>query len=96
MGPVLGFIPRSVWPTKPVLAAGYEVLQEYYGMPASVHSSVAVTPYGDLYRRGGVAVVIAGMLVLACSSPRSTLEMAGHRETVPDSSSSRCSSSLRS
>lgn len=64
LGPVLGFIPRSVWPTKPVLAAGYEVLQEYYGMPASVYSSVAVTPYGDLYRRGGVHVVIAGMLVL--------------------------------
>jgi hypothetical protein len=63
-GPVLGFVPRSVWPGKPVLDAGYEVNKEYYEVPGSVHSSAAVTPYGDLYRHGGVWVVIVGMAIL--------------------------------
>ena len=63
-GPLLGFVPRSLWPGKPILDAGYQVNQEYYGMPASVYSSAAVTPYGDLYRRGGFGVVIIGMAIL--------------------------------
>jgi hypothetical protein len=63
-GPVLGFVPRSVWPGKPVLDAGYEVNKEYYEVPGSVHSSAAVTSYGDLYRHGGVWVVIVGMAIL--------------------------------
>lgn len=63
-GPLLGFIPRSIWPGKPVLDAGYQTNVEYYGAAASVHSSAAVTPYGDLYRRGGIVVTIVGMAVL--------------------------------
>ena len=63
-GPFLGFVPRSVWPGKPVLDAGYQVNQQYYAMPASVYSSAAVTPYGDLYRHGGVGIVVIGMAIL--------------------------------
>jgi len=63
-GPILGLIPRSIWPGKPVLDAGYQTNTEYYGAAASIHSSAAVTPYGDLYRRGGIVVVIVGMAVL--------------------------------
>jgi hypothetical protein len=63
-GPVLGFIPRSVWRNKPVLDAGYQVNQQYYRAPSSIHSSAAVTPYGDLFRRGGVGIVILGMAIL--------------------------------
>lgn len=63
-GPVLGFVPRSLWPGKPVLDAGYRANIAYYGAPPSVYSSVALTPYGDLYRHGGLVVVIVGMAVL--------------------------------
>ncbi|MBC7632931.1 hypothetical protein [Aeromicrobium sp.] len=63
-GPVLGFIPRSLWPEKPVLDAGYQANIVYYHAPPSVYSSAALTPYGDLYRHGGVMVVIVGMLLL--------------------------------
>lgn len=63
-GPILGFMPRSFWPDKPVLDAGYQVSQQYYEMPANVYSSAAVTPYGDLYRHGGVGIVILGMAIL--------------------------------
>lgn len=63
-GPVLGFVPRSIWPGKPVLDAGYQANIEYYGTPPSVHSSAALTPYGDLYRHGGIIVVICGMALL--------------------------------
>ncbi|MGO4340878.1 hypothetical protein [Pedococcus sp. 2YAF34] len=63
-GPLLGVIPRSLWPGKPVLDAGYQVNQIYYHMPASIYSSAAVTPYGDLYRHGGLGVVFVGMLLM--------------------------------
>lgn len=64
VGPFLGFVPRSVWPDKPVLDAGYQVNHQYYEMPAKIYSSASVTPYGDLYRFGGVVIVIIGMVIL--------------------------------
>lgn len=63
-GPVLGFVPRSLWPGKPVLDAGYQANIAYYGAAPSIYSSAAVTPYGDLYRHGGLVVVILGMAAL--------------------------------
>jgi len=63
VGPVLGFIPRSLWPGKPVLDAGYQINQIYYHSPPSSYSSAAPTPYGDLFRHGGIPVVTAGMLL---------------------------------
>jgi hypothetical protein len=57
-------IPRALWPGKPVNASGYQFSQEYYETPSQIYSSPAITPWGDLYRHGGWAPVIAGMLVL--------------------------------
>ena len=62
--PLLGLVPRSVWPEKPVLDAGYQMSSVYYGLPSSVHTSSALTPYGDLWRHGGLPVVILGMAAL--------------------------------
>lgn len=62
--PVLGIVPRSIWKNKPVLDASTQMSQIYYEIPASVHTSSAMTPYGDLWRRGGLGVVAVGMLVL--------------------------------
>jgi hypothetical protein len=64
--PIAEIVPRAVWPSKPIIAAGYQVSQQYYGLPSSVINSSAVTPVGDLYRHGGWIPVIVGMFLLGC------------------------------
>ena len=59
--PLLGFIPRFIWPDKPVLDVGYRFSQEYFGVPPTIYSSAAIPPAGDLYRHGGLLVVAVGM-----------------------------------
>jgi hypothetical protein len=65
-GPLADLVPRALWPGKPILEPGYLFSQEYYGAPATVLSSAAVTPVGDLWRHGGWIPVIAGMFALGC------------------------------
>jgi hypothetical protein len=64
--PIATLVPRAVWPGKPILDPSYEFSQTYYELPATVYTSSAITPVGDLYRHGGWIPVIAGMFVLGC------------------------------
>ena len=64
--PLITLIPRAIWPGKPILDTGYEFNQTYYEAPATVYSSSAITPIGDLYRHGGWIPVIMGMFLLGC------------------------------
>lgn len=64
--PAEGIVPRAIWPGKPIMVMGYQVSQEYYGLPSTVLTSSAITPIGDLYWHGGWVPVIAGMFVLGC------------------------------
>lgn len=66
--PVIGLVPRFVWPEKPVFDVGYRFNQEYYGAAHNMYSSAAVTPQADLYRRGGLLVVVGGMLLLGMAA----------------------------
>jgi hypothetical protein len=59
-----GLIPRALWPGKPILTAGYQFSQQYYGTPQSEVSAAAVTPMADLYRYGGWVPLLTGMLML--------------------------------
>jgi hypothetical protein len=61
--PVLGMIPRALWPGKPILATGYQFSQTFYELPASVYTSSADTMVGGLYWFGGWASVIVGMML---------------------------------
>lgn len=61
--PVVGVIPRAIWPDKPVLTTGYQFSQDYFGLPPDSYSSSAITPAGDLYRHGGWPVLVAGMVL---------------------------------
>jgi hypothetical protein len=62
--PLVDLIPRALWPGKPVLDAGNEFSQQYYGLGPGTYSSI--TPVGDLYRHGGWTPVVVGMLLLGC------------------------------
>lgn len=66
ISPVVGLIPRILWPGKPILAPGYQVSQEYYQMPAKIYTSSDVTPEGDLYRHGGWFPLTLGMFLVGC------------------------------
>ena len=57
---------RALWPGKPILDLGYEFSQTYYELPATVYTSSAITPVGDLYRHGGWIRVTAGMFLFGC------------------------------
>jgi hypothetical protein len=62
--PVAALIPRAIWPTKPILASGYQFTQSYYQLPSTVYTSSSITPVGDLYRHGGWIPVMVGMFLL--------------------------------
>ncbi len=64
VAPVMGLVPRAIWPEKPIFATGYEFSQEYYGIPPTTYTSTAITGLGDLYRHGGLWTVAVGMVVL--------------------------------
>lgn len=64
--PLTGFVPRAVWPGKPIQLPMYQVSQEYYEQPATVYTAASITPVGDLYRYGGWIPVIVGMFLLGC------------------------------
>jgi hypothetical protein len=62
--PLAALVPRALWPSKPVLATGYQFAQQYLGLPPGTYTSATITPEGDLYRHGGWVPVIAGMFLL--------------------------------
>ena len=66
--PLVGLLPRAIWPGKPVIASGYDFSQEYYGLPSNAYTSSAVTQQGDLYRHGGVAVLLIGTLMIGMTT----------------------------
>ncbi len=37
-GPVADLIPRVIWPGKPIVAAGYLISQEYYGLSSNAYT----------------------------------------------------------
>jgi hypothetical protein len=67
-GPIVNLVPRALWPGKPILDSGYQFSQIYYDLPASLYTSSAITPVGDLYRHGGWIPVIVGMFLLGCGT----------------------------
>lgn len=58
---VSGFVPRAIWPTKPVRIEGLIFYHEYYG--GSTYSSSALTIPGSLFMYGGPVVLLIGMLI---------------------------------
>ncbi len=59
------FIPRSLWPNKPIFNYGEQISTTVYGLPASYHTSSTITWLGDLYLNGGLVFVLLSGLALA-------------------------------
>ena len=64
--PVTGFVPRLVWPDKPVRLSGYEFYRIYY--EGTSYSSSAITLQGSLYLYGGLWVLLVGMLIVGLAT----------------------------
>lgn len=62
--PLIGAIPRAIWPNKPIDTTGYTFSQEYYGHGSTLYTSAATTAPGDLYRHGGWLTLVIGMALL--------------------------------
>lgn len=60
--PITGFVPRLLWPDKPVQLSGLEFYRNYYG--GLSFSSSAITPQGSLYLYGGAWVLLGGMFLI--------------------------------
>ena len=57
-------VPRFIWKNKPVYVDGLDFARQYFRQSDAVFNSLTPTVVGDLYRRGGPAVVVLGMLTL--------------------------------
>jgi hypothetical protein len=62
--PAIDWIPRLVWPSKPILSTGQEFSEMYYDVPPTLLTASAVTVPGDLLIHGGVVPLGVGMLLL--------------------------------
>jgi hypothetical protein len=60
--PIIGVVPRLLWPDKPVRLSANEFYQTYFG--GTTMSSSAITLEGSLYLYGGVLPLLVGMLLV--------------------------------
>jgi hypothetical protein len=83
MLPIYPFIPRFLWPSKPILDEGGRftlALRESFADTAKAGSSTAITYPGDLYLRFGLPGVLLGMFVLGLVAQWLTNPVAGSVE----------------
>jgi hypothetical protein len=62
--PMIDWIPRVVWSSKPIISTGQQFSEQYYEIPSTVLTASAVTVPGDLILHGGVVPLAVGMLFL--------------------------------
>ncbi|WP_131802484.1 hypothetical protein [Parafrankia soli] len=65
--PVLGLVPRMIWPSKPVISSGADFARIHFGAGPGIHTSAAIPPVADLHRHGGLLVLLVGMFVIGVS-----------------------------
>jgi hypothetical protein len=75
------FVPRPLWPGKPIFDYGEQVSTAIYGLPASYHTSSTVTWLGDLYLNGGPWLILASGVVLG-AAVRRALQRATRNNTL--------------
>ncbi len=63
-GPAVGWIPRAIWPSKPILSTGQTFSEEYYDIPPTLLTASAITTPGYLYQHGGIIPLFIGMFII--------------------------------
>jgi hypothetical protein len=83
MLPIYPFVPRFLWPSKPMFDEGAwftVALQGGSGDAATIGTSIAVTYPGDLYLRFGLPGILVGMFVLGVAAQWFTNRVNGTAE----------------
>jgi hypothetical protein len=62
LAPILAFVPRAIWQSKPSYSPGVWFNQEVRGRWENESTSVGMGPIGYLYMTGGVVAVVLGFL----------------------------------
>lgn len=65
------FVPRVLWPKKPIFNYGEQISTAVYGIPASYHTASTITWLGDLYFNGGLPLVLVAAVLLGVAARRS-------------------------
>lgn len=55
---IVAFVPRLLWPGKPVIDYGEQVGQAFFNIPVGYRTSSSITWVGDLFVQGGPAAVL--------------------------------------
>jgi hypothetical protein len=79
-GPLVGAIPRAIWPSKPVVSTGLDFSRQYHDIPDTVFTASAITTPGDLYRHGGLVPLGLGMMALGGIARAIDGSFAGRRD----------------
>lgn len=61
--PALVFVPRFIWPDKPLYDKGYWFAVNVWGQDPHIYSSIALTYPGDLYLQFGLLSLVLGMFL---------------------------------
>ena len=64
MQALLAFVPRAIWPEKPVFAGSGDLVSKYTGMQFSEGTSVGIGQVMEFYINFGTAGVIVGFLIM--------------------------------
>jgi hypothetical protein len=66
VAPLAGWVPRILWPGKPIVVTGYVFSQKFFGLPSTLYTSTTDTLVGGFYWFGGWIPVLLGMFVVGC------------------------------
>ena len=59
-----GLVPRLLWPEKPLNLYALDVSRTYYALSTNAISASSLSPVGDAYRYGGLAVVAVALALV--------------------------------
>jgi hypothetical protein len=79
------FVPRVLWPSKPVYTIGLEYARDYWNQPSSVVSSKSPSFAGDAFLRGGWVslVIVMGLVGALMSTLNRSLSTRRHPAAAP-------------
>ncbi len=63
-GSLVAFVPRILWPNKPIISGGSEFVTKYTGIQFSKSTSIASGSVLEMYVNGGIVIVVIGFMAM--------------------------------